>query len=474
MIRVYLDWNVITNLKLERYKRELEFINENQSSLLFPYSPAHLSDVSKSYSPANRKFKIDIDNLTRISRKQLLRWNIDRLEVLVASPEDYFNKAFKDQPLTTPLDFKSIFNNLSQEMEKLGLPGVDLTSILESIPNHTFKSDKEKKEFEKVMGISVGANMFEMMEALMNFGNELVSNKQKYLDFRDGLKQTEFYFGGNENQWKPEQVVANIDRFLKKFGDDINFNKLTGWKDEENKQSIFQKYTTAYLMFDFIGYKKEDLKKQSSGFKNIQNDAEHSFYASLCDYFVVDDKKLNAKSKALYSAFEIDTKVLHLSELIQELSPKIDYLDKERNIIDDLTGFLDETAIVDRQQLETKPIIHLTAYKLPYFFLNFFNYVILQDYREHGALLFTFRRVFRNASRFLFIIEIEKLLNSIAKTFKLENCKSFEEQSENYISDKSKSVIEINLNQMIVRLEKEPDSQRPILNVIVMLEKPSI
>ena len=51
-----------------------------------------------------------------------------------------------------------------------------------------------------------------------------------------------------------------------------------------------------------IGLKSDNLPKPTDNMQNIQNDAEHSFYSTHCDYFVVIDKKLDNQNKVLLSS----------------------------------------------------------------------------------------------------------------------------------------------------------------------------
>ena len=68
-----------------------------------------------------------------------------------------------------------------------------------------------------------------------------------------------------------------------------------------------------------------------SKLKNLQNiytDSEHAYYASSCDIFVSDDKRLREKTSAIYSEKGIRTFVVSTSELIslmnEELSKSYD------------------------------------------------------------------------------------------------------------------------------------------------------
>ena len=61
------------------------------------------------------------------------------------------------------------------------------------------------------------------------------------------------------------------------------------------------------LGLDLFGYRPENKCKVIT---NIDTDASHLFYASNCDYFVTEDRKLRDKAIAIYSYYRIQTKVI--------------------------------------------------------------------------------------------------------------------------------------------------------------------
>ena len=90
MIRVYLDWNVISSLKKPEFKELKEFIDKHKKYLQFPYSPAHFIDLMKSHSPDNEYFQMDLDTLNYLSDKHLIRWGKEGIEPLFGTPNEYF------------------------------------------------------------------------------------------------------------------------------------------------------------------------------------------------------------------------------------------------------------------------------------------------------------------------------------------------------------------------------------------------
>lgn len=90
MIRIYLDWNVISNLKRPENKELKNFIDKYKDFFLFPYSPAHFKDLMKSFSPDNVHFEKDLETLEYLSGKHLIMWGDNGTEPLFGTPQEYF------------------------------------------------------------------------------------------------------------------------------------------------------------------------------------------------------------------------------------------------------------------------------------------------------------------------------------------------------------------------------------------------
>jgi len=61
----------------------------------------------------------------------------------------------------------------------------------------------------------------------------------------------------------------------------------------------------------------------------------------------------------------------------------------------------------------------LTPYKLPFFYFNFFNYVVVE--KSTNFSIFRFRKVFKNYSRFIFRTEAEKVIYRLVEFFGVSN-----------------------------------------------------
>jgi hypothetical protein len=73
MLKIYLDWNIISYLKEEKYIDLRNYIAQVNDFFVFPYSRAHIQDLYQSKSPTNVvKYEQDLNTLTEICQTHLL------------------------------------------------------------------------------------------------------------------------------------------------------------------------------------------------------------------------------------------------------------------------------------------------------------------------------------------------------------------------------------------------------------------
>jgi len=72
------------------------------------------------------------------------------------------------------------------------------------------------------------------------------------------------------------------------------------------------KFGALFEIIDMLGYWKD---KEGKNFSRAW-DFMHAFYASICDFFISDDKRTRNKTKVLYYEYKIKTKVLSSDEFL--------------------------------------------------------------------------------------------------------------------------------------------------------------
>ena len=477
MIRVYFDWNIISNLKKPEFKELKRFIEQNKEYLLFPYSPAHFSDLMKSYSPQNEFFKKDLETLEYLADKHLIRWgNKGKIEPLFCTPGEYF-KIERDREDIFPLmDAEKVFQDLDDSANELGFGNIgSLMKSIFKIQSAGIEITEENAELLNKMfpNLKPGSSMWDLMKDVGPFSKKLLQDGNYYKDFRNSLSEKGFNLAPQAGNWSYDEVIKNIDEFLLSLGTKMTYLEYIESIFKIRKEPIdeFEYYISAYLMLDMIGYKKDKLPKSTDNMQNIQTDGEHSFYGAHCDLFVAMDKKLRIKSKVLYNEFSIPTKILKPDQLILELERMINPIPKMHDFVEEAVSFCKEDKIVEYYPVSDNNTVETIAYKLPELYFNFFNYVIYRNFPEQDGFVLTFTKVFKNFSRFIYYTESEKLIDIVAEYFGYDDMKEFELRKNEFVYGDKEIEFEWHFEGGIILLEKDKESKRPILSYFVSMKK---
>lgn len=474
MIRVYLDWNVISNYKREEFKHFKDFVIENKSIFQFPFTPAHFNDLMKSYTPENEMFYKDLDNLEYLADNHFLRWNNDKLEVLIGSPKDYFESEKDNEDDLSYLDLDKIYDDLDEGSEDAGMGklGSMVKSIFQSMPTGIDIKDENKEMLQKMFpNLNNDSSMWDLMKDIMPFSQKILNDREYYKNFRKDIENQGFKLDENAGNWDVNDVINNINSFLKDYNENLTFREYinVSFKDRKKPANDYEFYTTAYLLLDMIGYKSDSLPKPTNNMTNITTDAEHSFYSAYCDYFIVIDKKLSVKTKVLFNEFNVSTKVVTPNEFLEEIKHKIhDY--NSVPFLEEAISFINPENLVEFYEKDEETAKDTYAFQLPVFYFDFFNYVIYQKYDEQNAFVLTFRKTFKNFSRFIYFTEIEKLIETVCHFFGFEDNQEFIDKKQRFIKGEgSENLFIWNFEHGTIKLEMEPENWRPILTYIVLL-----
>jgi len=476
MIRVYLDWNVISNLKRSEFKDIKNFISNHKKHLLFPYTPAHFTDLMKSYSPSNQFFNEDLETLEFLSNKHLLRWGKDGIEPLFGTPSEYFEGEKDKEDISELMDIEKVSQDLDESLNELGLGKMSglMKSLFQLQPSGIEITEENKDILKKMFpNLKSSSTMWDLMKDIGPFFQKFLQDGEYYKDFRKSMADYGFKLESNSGNWSYDEVIKNIDDFLMKLGTKMTYLEYIETIFKHKKESVnqYEYYTTAYLMLDMIGYKVDKLPKPMDNMQNIQADSEHSFYGAYCDYFVAMDKKLRIKSKVLYNEFNIPTRIIEPKELISELSEVLDDIENKENFLDEAIGFCKEGSLVESYPPQDEASLESYAFKLPKFYFNYFSHVIYTNYPKQKDFVLTFRKVFKSFSRFIYYTESETLIDTITRYFGYDNQEELESKKKEFVYGDKVVTFDWTFEGGLIRLEKEEDTKRPILNYILLTRK---
>jgi hypothetical protein len=320
MIRVYFDWNIFANLKRETeepFNSILKIIRNNNSKLLFPYSPAHLRDLKRGFDgteKAKSKTYADLKLLHEISKDHCLYVDSKDKGVTpsIIDPTEYFNQLAEDKTAEI-FDFDNLFQSdtndtLSQlwksylELMKLMPTSIKLEQI-DSVPE---KYGKVKEMFSNLRN---GNNYYNLMKDV----SKIIAAPEEYADIYKSARNAsvdEMKINTNPKEWG--NAFDYLDSVLTKSNVNKTFREMIEdslkARNKDKPLDRFDYFTNYYISLDTFGYFRD------KEFQNLIDDATHAYYGAHCDIFVTEDKNTYHKAKAIYEHFNLSTTVCKASD----------------------------------------------------------------------------------------------------------------------------------------------------------------
>jgi len=401
MVRIYFDSDVINNLR-DGNKPELkQLIDVHRDRLLIPYSDAHVNDKVPSKEKAEELFWRDIDFLTEFTKSKYLQQDekLGCAKPFIATAREVYKGVVENEELMKGFfDVDKLISFLDSSAKDLGVP--EATELLKSVintkvpnPNDSAKTITYKDELQKTASHIHG----------------ILNDPQAYKDSRDKMWEG-YKLPDHASSWN-ENVVDNIDQHLKNKG---VAESLTSMIDDsmKNKKKVnnFDYFFSTYLMLNYVGYSPDKIDvKKNRGMSNHMQDAKHAFYGANCDYFVVMDKKLRKKTKALYDKFNIRTRIVSPEEMATQLKNIIS--NDEINEAFDVIG---KSVPVDALEEDG---IKKYQYRLDMRFLDYFTHLQLEmGYPNDGRVLL-FSKPTLNYANYMFYEEFDAVVEKVNNMF---------------------------------------------------------
>lgn len=406
MIRIYFDSDVINNIRSGRLPGLAKFIEENRSKLLIPYSQAHVSDKLPSKDVNEELFYDDIDYITQFTESKLITYDDKKGHSVpcIASAREVLEDILDTN--NTIEEFSNIDNIISfiEDTAK----DLDIPSMGEM-----FKGLFDLPAFENVPESMQADTYKEQLQKAADYMSSIRNDPETYKKNTDLIKD-EFGLPAHSGQWV-EGVIDKVDTLIGKQGKFDDFTSLVdnGFDNKKNLGS-YNYYIQSYLMLNLIGYKSDEINvKRNKGMPNHLQDAMHSYYGGHCDYFVAMDKKLTAKTNALFEKFKVSTKVFHPYYIVEELTKKLEQYDLVQTV---------------KETLEKPPVDTLKedgiikgVFRIEQFWLNYFTHLQQEVDSQTGRNTLLFTKMYSTYSNFMFYEEHDSLISSVHDLFGVES-----------------------------------------------------
>jgi len=293
MVRVYLDWNVFSNLKKHNKNKEAYIslngnLSKNKNKILIPYTSAHLTDLIPSYKASeNGRIETiaDLKYLSELTNQCCISYDYKTQSTFPAKNDifEYFEQLIENEDIIS-CNFEELFTQFSG----LGIDGIfeSLITTLKSLPsgleNVTFENISPKFQYLKdAFGDTISHNSYyDLLNDTLKFISQYSKNPKVYRQLRNvslvELKLTHDYTKSKKplNDISKNLQTSIINKTFKEFVD-----QNIGIYFKGKNPSRFDYFTNYYLFLDFLGYYKD------KEFKNLVQDSFHAYYGVRFDVF---------------------------------------------------------------------------------------------------------------------------------------------------------------------------------------------
>ncbi len=452
MIKVYLDWNVISGMKNNFFPEFTVLIKEKQKYLLV-FSPSHINDIAVSYSDDLEQKKIiqtDLDYITELTDNLCLHTSKNKLKLDYFDPNDLLNQTLETNSTFQDLSIEGLTNIFDDPVFKDGLESISSIPIDYAF-SQGFSNPQSKELLNQLFpGLKDDLTLGGFFKAFSKMNQE-ANNNEGYKVIRDMVQMIGINSGHFSSDKNPFEI---IDEAKSKIGlRDSDINKY--FKNNNTSPEWFGDISSAYLNLDMFGYKSDEIKvnkKTKKTMRNTLDDSFHTAYASNCDVYITNDNKNIFKTKAVYEKLNVKTKVLKPKEFIEYSRKNYFANGFHEHFYEVLSSFSKEFI---KQRFEGRSDEFL-VYNSEIFIFNFFNKIIVPEYRKEGDPTFILSKNHPAKHYVIAYKEIEVLINYFYSVFDKDVNGKKEFVLEDIESENS-SIREWHKKKFIIELSKYND-----------------
>lgn len=309
MIKMYLDWNVITTLRqtesltnkedLIMFQSLSRVINSLRDKFIIPYSNGHLNDLLKNHRKGElERVEQSLEFISLLTHDVCLTqyWN-DAVAIWHnRNPKEYFASLIDQEKRYGAMGFE----NMLESLEEFGLD--KMFDIFKLLPHDIDFEQLEQKKSSFLMLFNRSRtenSLYAVMADILELSNELKTNPVVYNELRSLFKT---YIPLNQNIHNVDNVIEMLDTTMPKTMLNKSFTELYQdySKTETSKNKSYSKIIGTFMQLDLVGYGSDRLTDKNQ-YDNLFNDALHCFYAAHCDFFITADKKAYKKNKGSLS-----------------------------------------------------------------------------------------------------------------------------------------------------------------------------
>ncbi len=427
MIKLYLDWNVINGMRTCTEVDELlslrKYIEKNRSYFEIYYSQAHLSDLAGQRYLFDDTIKEDLEYLSKLTENKALVIKNDIVDIQSISPLDWYQTIIEDHKILNVDSFDDLLKIISTDCPETK-PLIDnyirvlKSTLLPSIP----------KQFEQLIPDIAGKTCYDAFNAIFKLSKSWMQT-DAYSKVRNLIQSLlNFKTSTLSSTTKP---FIDISKSFENLGSSVTYENIeqTVEKSFISKTPVwYNNIISTYLNLDMYGYSQDEISikdNKKKTFQNTANDAIHAAYASVCHFFIIQDKKARRKTEATYNHLEINTTVLNPVRK-KENSSYIYFISNEyivspqtvKDLYQSILKTIDIGTILKETANDGTQVI-FSVYSTSIYY-GFFNKIIIIPEEKSFQIALAFKKP--TNCPMINLVSVVKLANQLISLFGIPNC----------------------------------------------------
>lgn len=394
-------------------------IESNEKFIKF-YSTSHIGDIYSSYSEDSENQAIidkDLSYISELTSNYCIHSTPEN-KIIIDNSDPH--QLFRDR-----IESEKMFNNFSLDylanvLEEAGLGETRKTYIdllkrlpLEQALIDALNDPRSSNYLDSMFpGLKENPTMEGFFESFVNTIRGM-NDGLGYKNLRNSFRSSLNINRDKAYNWK--DPFKELEKVLKPFLPD-GLEQLS--EHSQSKGTWFDKLVEAYINIDMAGFKEDKVKIDNKGkkntFKNTTEDAFHSAFASMCDVYVVNDKKAYLKTKEVYKHLQIITKVFSPKEFKEYYDHYLNYLNGWPTLHLIMEHIKKMTPVISTHQDGTGI---LRTYHSNYYFFDFFNKIYISQSTEDSEPIIFLSKNKPTNGRFTLFAEVESVVKKLLGIF---------------------------------------------------------
>lgn len=411
MLRIYLDWNILTSMKRGGFPELHNFLIKNKEFTQVFYSSSHIHDFAIKNPELNDNVKSDLEFITSITDNQCFSIANGEAFCREDTPLSWYNLYIEN-------DFFENDDNLLNILLEIDLSDYPQLNEAKDLLKEKVSLDDLRIAYPDIEGNTV----FDLIMTIFRDQSKLM-NTERFKDYQELFRS---YLGINRDKifasktpYSDVETVINKSTATKDLGS-ILHNSSTISKSISNQcPDWFNKILEQYIFLDLAGYQSDEIKvnnKKNKTFRNLFNDATHSAFASQCHIYITHDYRNYKKTKEIYEKLDINTIVLTTNKkdnISYQNFINNEYLVSPNSIKELFNScFL----FMKKTQLEKRTANDNTMSIIVYLIFGsiwgVFNKILIQSEDNHNQIIL--EHLYPTNHQFIYFSVIDKIINILS------------------------------------------------------------